>query len=314
MPYGDLSWIWAPFTYFTRVEKRIFWAFILSALLLILLRAAFTSRKSAQLREDLSQAFSPRIWLHASTRVDIGCLFFNNWLKALVLVPLLWNTKEILIWFAHTLDQLFGHKFALNHWPVEVVTALYTLTLFICSDASRYLVHYALHRIPWLWRFHKVHHSAEVLTPLTVYRAHPVEMFLYRLRSLLVVGGVSGLFFYLFGGKMQIWAIFGINGLGFLFNFFGSNLRHSQVWMGFGPLEHIFISPAQHQMHHRRQLSLATSNLGSCLAIWDRLFGTFKRSHTVAPDQRRDYGLQPDRANHRAESWWSTVIQPFYRP
>nr|WP_216092588.1 sterol desaturase family protein [Candidatus Marithrix sp. Canyon 246] len=47
---------------------------------------------------------------------------------------------------------------------------LFTLSLFIFSDLTRYLLHRLLHSIPILWEFHKVHHSAKVLNPFTFYR------------------------------------------------------------------------------------------------------------------------------------------------
>ena len=75
---------------------------------------------------------------------------------------------------------------------------LYTLTLFVAWDLSRYLLHRLLHGVPFLWELHKVHHSAEVLTPLTLYRSHPIESFLYRMRGVLVVSAVTGTFFYFF--------------------------------------------------------------------------------------------------------------------
>ena len=48
-----------------------------------------------------------------------------------------------------------------------------------------------MHRIPFLWRFHQIHHSAEVLTPLTFHRIHPVESLLYDVRGALVTGGMA---------------------------------------------------------------------------------------------------------------------------
>ena len=304
----DLSWIWGPLLYVARADKRVFLGFMVSATLFILVKGFWTQ---GQLRRDLSAFFSPKTWFHPSSRVDVQCLLFNNWSFALLILPVIWNVEDMLIWVAHGLDLVFGHKFLLNDWPQGVVTLIYTVTLFVCSDLSRYLLHYALHRYPWLWRFHKVHHSAEVLTPMTVYRAHPVEMLLYRFRALLVVGSISGVFFFLFGGKMKIWAILGVNGLGFLFNLLGANLRHSRVWLGFGPLEKVFISPAQHQMHHSQNLSMSKTNLGSCLALWDRALGTFRASKTVGESERANFGLAPERSNHDPRSWLSSFWRPF---
>lgn len=59
----------------------------------------------------------------------------------------------------------------------------FTLCHFLLDDLSKYLVHRALYRWPVLWAFHKVHHSAITLTPLTVYRTHPLEAVLFSLRG-----------------------------------------------------------------------------------------------------------------------------------
>lgn len=65
----------------------------------------------------------------------------------------------------------------------------------------------------------------------------------------------------------------------------GANLRHSHVWISWGPwLEHVFISPAQHQIHHSNDPVHFDRNMGAFLAIWDRLFGTLQtaRGQTVS--------------------------------
>ena len=64
----------------------------------------------------------------------------------------------------------------------------FTLVLLLFDDFTRFAVHYALHRIPALWDFHKFHHSAETLTPLTVTRTYPVEGLVFTARSALVQG------------------------------------------------------------------------------------------------------------------------------
>lgn len=313
MNWNDLSWLYGPLNYFQLSSKRIFYVFLISSLLIVIFRALFLSNRGQQLKSDFKKLFSWRIWLHPSSLVDIKCLFVNNWIYILLVAPFIWNAQYVLVWLAYWMNQVFESKGMWNHWPQWLVTSFYTLVLFTCSDLSRYLLHYAFHRYSWLWRFHKVHHSAEVLTPMTLYRAHPVEMLIYKLRAVLVVGVVSGLFYYFFEGKMKIWHILGVNGFGFLFNLFGSNLRHSQVWLGFGVFEHIFISPAQHQMHHSRDIQLARSNIGSCFAFWDKLFGTFRLSAEVPLQERGLYGIQSENLNHNSRSWVSSFSRPFLR-
>lgn len=161
-------------------------------------------------------------------------------------------------------------------WPSWCITALYSGVLFGAWDASRYVLHRMMHGVPWLWRFHRVHHSAEVLHPWTLHRTHPVEVLLYSLRGIVVTGSVAGLFFLLFGAKAQVWQIQGVHALGFVFNFLGGNLRHSSIWLAYGRWERWLVSPAQHQWHHSQQRERQRQNLGTWLACWDRLWGTWQ--------------------------------------
>ena len=149
---------------------------------------------------------------------------------------------------------------------------LYTLTLFIISDFTRYWLHRFLHTVPFLWEFHKVHHSAKVLNPLTFYRVHPVENILFAFRYALSIGVVSGVFIYFFGAFIGVVEIVGVNVLLFLFSLMGSNLRHSHIKIKYPKvMENFFISPFQHQIHHSTKHS--NKNFGGYLALWDKLFG-----------------------------------------
>ncbi len=134
-----------------------------------------------------------------------------------------------------------------------------------------------------LWDFHKVHHSALVLTPVTVYRIHPFESFLYASRMAIAQGIAVGISYVLFATKLHAVDILGANVFVFVFNLCASNLRHSHIWLSWGNLmENFFISPAQHQMHHSQNKGYYDCNFGSALALWDRLFGTW----IVAPKRR----------------------------
>jgi sterol desaturase/sphingolipid hydroxylase (fatty acid hydroxylase superfamily) len=125
-----------------------------------------------------------------------------------------------------------------------------------------------------LWRFHAIHHSAEILTPITLYRVHCVELVINSMRSIGVLGGISGVFIYCFPGKISMIDIMGVSALSWMFNMVGSNLRHSSIRLEFGRFERYFISPAQHQIHHSSAKEHYDVNFGVCLAIWDRLFRT----------------------------------------
>jgi sterol desaturase/sphingolipid hydroxylase (fatty acid hydroxylase superfamily) len=82
--------------------------------------------------------------------------------------------------------------------PDAPALVMFTLGMGVAFDFARYLSHRLHHRIPVLWEFHKVHHSAEVLTVFSNYRNHPVETMvelLLRLVAAAVVAGVFGCFY-----------------------------------------------------------------------------------------------------------------------
>ena len=95
-----------------------------------------------------------------------------------------------------------------------VVVFLYSMVLFVMWDLSRFLLHMCMHRIPQLWAFHQVHHSAEILTPLTFYRIHPVESWLYSIRGALVTGTVAGLFYWVFRESINPYTLLGVPAFG----------------------------------------------------------------------------------------------------
>lgn len=269
----DFSAVWnallAPANYLLEPGRRLFWVFLLSALILASLVVTWQQRQF-DLKGQLKALFNRDYWLQRSTAEDVGWLTANSLIRLLLLVPLLGSHLAATILVGSTLQQTLGDAPDL-HWSLFWIGASYTLVFFVAEDFSRFALHRWMHLSPLLWRFHTVHHSATNLTPITVHRVHPVEMSLYYLRGLLVFGLVSGVFLYLFGSQLHGWEILGVDCLGFLFNALGANLRHSPIWLTFGRFESWFISPAQHQIHHSAATEHHDRNFGTCLAIWDRL-------------------------------------------
>ena len=146
-----------------------------------------------------------------------------------------------------------------------------------------------MHRVDLLWSLHRVHHSATNLTPLTLFRVHPVESIFYFARGLIVFGLVSGIFVWLFGSKVNGLHVLGVDLFGFIFAAMASNLRHSPIWLSFGKLENFLISPAQHQLHH--SMDHGHPNYGTCLAIWDRIIGTQVKAQFHKPAEDLRFGL-----------------------
>ena len=259
-------------------SKRIFWPFLLSAMALIPLALWLQGKPISALWSD-KQAIK-RYWLHRSHLYDLGLIFFNNAVRLFLFSPLLLSHIAASVLVAKSLYFILGDG---PSWqlPNVFLMTLFTLSFFLLDDLSRFLLHRALHKYAWLWSLHKVHHSAEVLSPLTVSRMHTLEMFLYMLRQLLTVALLSGFFVWAFKGQISGWHILGVEMFGFLFNAMGSNLRHSHFALHFGIFEYLLISPKQHHIHHSCATEHQDKNFGTCLSVWDRLSGSLVYSKAV---------------------------------
>ena len=159
--------------------------------------------------------------------------------------------------------------------PAIAVAISFTFFFFLLDDFSRFFVHRMMHKVPLLWAFHEVHHSAKTMTPFTIFRTHPVEGLIFLIRTSIVQGIAISLFIYLFGNKVDLVTIFGASVGVVIFHSLGSNLRHSHIKIRYPKfVERIFISPGQHQIHHSVEQQHYDKNFGVALAIWDLMFGS----------------------------------------
>jgi sterol desaturase/sphingolipid hydroxylase (fatty acid hydroxylase superfamily) len=147
--------------------------------------------------------------------------------------------------------------------------------LFLTQDFCRYWNHYFHHERRFLWPFHAVHHSAEVMTPITFLRAHPLYTALQMVVISVLVGIVQAVVLFTLVGRIEPWVVYGGTLAFNAYVFFGAHLRHSHIWVSYGrTLEHILLSPAQHQIPHSSDPRHFDRNYGEVFAIWDWMFGT----------------------------------------
>ncbi|HTR18163.1 MAG TPA: sterol desaturase family protein, partial [Acetobacteraceae bacterium] len=180
------------------------------------------------------------------------------------------------------------------------------VTAFLVYDFCNYTGHYLEHRVPILWELHKVHHSAETLTPLTARRFHPLQDQFDNLVIGLGLGLVFGCFsvFYCFDAydfgflRIDLWYMSEL----LTFHY----LRHSHIPLRFGWLEWVLMSPAHHQLHHSREPRHWDRNFDTTLSIWDRMFGTLC---DPVPGERFELGLPND--EHLA---YRTCLDFYWRP
>ncbi|MGC6497098.1 MAG: sterol desaturase family protein [Candidatus Puniceispirillaceae bacterium] len=301
------------FTYFSSLleqfldpGKRLFVGYLASALLIAIIWLILVlGRRPAS---AVAEIFSPKIWFSNSSRLDFK-LFIINRLVFLIFRPALVTQLALAgtIFIAlHEVSTLPRGYFAAA--PAWLACLAFSLFLFLLDDFTRYFLHRLLHRWPVLWAFHKLHHSAETLTPLTILRTHPVEGVLFATRSAFVQGISIGLFVFLFGDTATLATVFGVNLAVFTFHIIGSNLRHSHIWIAYPSwLEYIFISPAQHQIHHSVDHAHFDRNFGVVLSVWDWFGGSLHLSKDVSGDIQ--FGLdRHGRQTHR------TVLDAYLMP
>ncbi len=180
-------------------------------------------------------------------------------------------------------------------WPawIEVVAAILILDFVIWAQ------HLITHKVPLLWRLHRVHHADVDMDVTTAIRFHPVEI---ALSMVLKIGVV-----YLLGPAAIAVILFEIilNGTA-MFNH--ANIR-LPLWLD-AVLRRVIVTPDMHRVHHSVHRAEHDSNYGFALSIWDRMFGTY----IAQPSQGHDdmaVGLewQDDRP---ARLGWSLVL-PFAR-
>lgn len=274
-------------SYFQNPGKRVYWLYLLSSLLMMLVLPYFLKKNQLSPWQSLVQSNRWKYWASRSSQLDLKWIFLNQSIALLIFVPVLGGQISWAMSVYRTLVSWLGDGDFLQ-WSPTVVMALFTVTLFIVEDLSRFLLHWAYHKVPFLWRFHAIHHSAKTMTPLTLYRIHFIEYFLNSLRAVAVIGGVSGVFIYCFVGTIGVYEVLGVSIFNFVFNLVGANLRHSHIWIGFGKFERWFISPAQHQIHHSSAKAHLDRNYGASLAIWDYMLGSWVASKN---ESVKRYGL-----------------------
>ncbi len=231
---------------------------------------------------------------HPSSVLDLQLALGRQLLGLLTAGAGLGAVWTLATWLVRGLDGWLGVPVTPD-WSPWAVTALYSAVLFVAWDASRFALHWLLHRVPALWAFHQVHHSAEVLTPLTFHRIHPLESWLYTLRGIAVTAPITAAFFWVFRAGATSWELLGVPAAGLVLNAVFGNLRHSHVWLRFpAAVERWLISPAQHQLHHSRSPDEQASNLGTWLAVWDRWAGSLK----LAGAPPVAFGLEEAERNH----------------
>jgi len=272
-------------------SSRFYWLYLLTSVLIA--AAIYGIGSGAQtrwsLRGFLAFCFPGHLYRHPSAIVDYKLLLANALLAPGNLILATFPPAVIASWTAGWLNRTCGplaSHLEFSGWRVLA----YTAVTMVLREFAMYVYHVLAHKIPLLWEFHKVHHSAEVLTPITNERKHPLEILMIMGMVVLPLGLWQGLAIYALFESASVVSLFGVELFVALFFLTSAHLRHSHIWLSYGPaLSRILISPAQHQIHHSTAPRHADKNFGEMLSVFDWLFGTL-----YVPRERENltFGIQ----------------------
>ncbi|HLV62624.1 sterol desaturase family protein [Galbibacter sp.] len=201
------------------------------------------------------KVFRKDFWL------DLFYLFFNFFLLNLMVLIALSNTVEaIFIDLLGSFGVSLAHLqlFDLSHLPWWLSLIIF----FLITDFVQWATHLGLHRIPFLWNFHKIHHSVKEMGFAAHFRYHWMEPVLYNSMLYIPVALIGG---------FQVEAV----ALVHFFNIAIGHLNHANIGWDYGPFKYLLNNPKMHIWHHSKKMPNSYGvNFGITLSLWDYLFRT----------------------------------------
>ena len=193
---------------FINPQKRIFFGYLLSGFFIAFLWLYFFRKYT--FINSLKLIFDKKVYFSKSSFVDYSLYIFNS-LIMIIFSPILLSQLVIATFiFEFMYDQNIIEPISINYLSI-FLPLIFTISFFIVDDFSKFLVHMLMHKIKFLWCFHKIHHSAEVLTPMTVFRTHPIEGVIFVLRNAISQGAVIGIFFFISSGELSLVTVLGLS-------------------------------------------------------------------------------------------------------
>lgn len=241
---GTLNWTFKSILFEVPWYLNYFWGLLLISLLVWGLELLFPWRKQQGVfRKDFG--------------LDVFYMFFNFFLFALVINGVFGGLQLFFQKLGITLTSLT--LFEIKNWAFGVQLFVF----FVLLDFLQWLTHILLHKIPFLWKFHQVHHSVKEMGFAAHFRYHWMENVLYKpfkTLGVMVLGGFEP-------------------DQAYLVHFFAiliGHLNHANVKISWGPLKYILNNPIMHLYHHAYALPKGKFgvNFGISLSLWDYLFKT----------------------------------------
>jgi sterol desaturase/sphingolipid hydroxylase (fatty acid hydroxylase superfamily) len=301
-PFSSLSWELLAFTFICAAG---FWFFRKG-------RGSKDSTGKERPATSLLQYLFPKdIYTHQSARVDIGLYLLDRGMFP--------------IWFALSLgtvapflerNTIAGFEAAFGASPaIEPTIAwrlFYGLVTILIADMIFYWTHYMMHKTQIGWALHKVHHSAEVLTPWTRPREHFIVGPLWALGPAMGLAISGGIFAWVFDGDITRITIVNVGVFSVLYALNG-NFRHYHVSFRYPRWLELWLqSPGMHHTHHSYLEKHWDSNLGLVTSIWDRMMGTI---YIADKYEETPWGLAPkDQVEYTSlKDNLTTPIKEIYR-
>ncbi len=185
-------------------------------------------------------------------RTDLSYFFVSTLLVQVTTLLTLQPAMIFFDWASHPAAQA---------WVAALPFVVQFVAILFVADLTQYWVHRAFHRVPWLWRFHRIHHSAESMDWLAGSRLHLVDVAVTR--------GLSYVPIYVLGfaeAPLFAYVVF----VSIQATFIHANLRFEMA-----PLRGILATPQFHHWHHAADAEAVDVNFAVHLQVLDRIFGTF---------------------------------------
>lgn len=221
-------------------------------------------------------------------------MFFNFFLFSLLGYSALSNIGVELF---NDFLRLFGVTnlvaIEIGSWPGW----LQLLTLFVTADFIQWNVHRMLHRVPWMWEFHKLHHSVKEMGFAAHLRFHWMETVIYKTVQYIPLAMIG----------FSIRDFYVVHVIAILIG----HLNHANLNWTYGPLRYLLNNPQMHIWHHARDWPADRpygANYGLSLSVWDYLFGT-----AYIPYNGRDIELGFNDDDTYPRDFGHQMIYPFQK-
>ncbi len=183
-----------------------------------------------------------------------------------------------------SIDQGLGLYAHLSLSTYSIISVL--LSLIVLDFFAQYLCHVALHKIPFLWKLHVVHHNDFHIDFSSGSRHHPIDYCTRELAALSVV--------FLMAMPISHYLLYK------LITIFFTYFTHANAKLP-TPLHRlislVFVTPNFHHVHHHQYLPYTDSNYGNVLSIWDKLF----RTHRHLEADEIEFGVDTDLSDQESQ-------------